>query len=87
MYQEITLISKLSLCFIIIIQTPNQLNFCLEYLLGQCASFSYLIVCIMLFFPHSYGPATQVRWLQDPKPADKAAAAVAKRPAPTPPPV
>lgn len=33
-----------------------------------------------------YGPATQVRWLQDPKPADKAAAAVAKRPAPTPPP-
>lgn len=29
-----------------------------------------------------YGPATQVRWLQDPKPADKAAAAVAKRPAP-----
>lgn len=32
-----------------------------------------------------YGPATQVRWLQDPKPADKAAAAVAKRPAPSPP--
>ena len=35
--------------------------------------------------PCSYGPATQVRWLQDPKPADKAAAAVAKRPAPSPP--
>eukprot|EP00731_Ephydatia_muelleri_P021532 Em0014g123a len=33
-----------------------------------------------------YGPATQVRWLQDPKPADKAAAAVAKRPSATPPP-
>lgn len=33
----------------------------------------------------SYGPATQVRWLQDPKPADKAAAAVAKRPASSPP--
>lgn len=32
-----------------------------------------------------YGPATQVRWLQDPKPADKAAAAVAKRPANSPP--
>ncbi|XP_003383692.1 PREDICTED: host cell factor 1-like [Amphimedon queenslandica] len=32
-----------------------------------------------------YGPATQVRWLQDPKPADKAAAAVAKRPASSPP--
>jgi host cell factor len=31
-----------------------------------------------------YGPATQVRWLQDPKPADKAAAAVAKRPATSP---
>ena len=31
-----------------------------------------------------YGPATQVRWLQDPKPADKAAAAVAKRPASSP---
>ena len=32
-----------------------------------------------------YGPATQVRWLQDPKPADKAAAAIAKRPATSPP--
>ena len=37
-----------------------------------------------LSLPLSYGPATQVRWLQDPKPADKAAAAVAKRPASSP---
>ena len=33
-----------------------------------------------------YGPATQVRWLEDPKPADNAAAVVAKQPASTPPP-
>ena len=38
-----------------------------------------------MFPPNRYGPATQVRWLQDPKPADKAAAAVAKRPASSPP--
>ena len=38
---------------------------------------------LKIFYHFSYGPATQVRWLQDPKPADKAAAAVAKRPAPT----
>ncbi len=44
------------------------------------------IWCVCVCVCVRYGPATQVRWLQDPKPADKAAAAVAKRPAPTQPP-